>query len=160
MEWKIKKFNELNIEELYDILRLRDEIFIVEQQCAYLDCDGKDMKSYHLFLKDNNEIAAYLRILEKGVSYEEISIGRVLVNSKYRGRGLAREILEKAIRFIEDQLHETEIRIEAQSYLVDFYKSVGFKQVSEVFLEDNIPHIEMLYKNNETIKTCFIIKRN
>ena len=83
MVWKIKKFNELNAEEIYKILNIRNQVFIVEQQCPYLDCDGRDINSYHLFLENNNEIAAYLRIIEKGISYNEISIGRVLVNSKY-----------------------------------------------------------------------------
>lgn len=148
MVWKIKKFNELNAEEIYKILNIRNQVFIVEQQCPYLDCDGRDMKSYHLFLENNNEIAAYLRIIEKGISYNEISIGRVLVNSKYRGKGLARDMMKKAIGYINNQLNETSIRIEAQAYLIDFYKSLGFKQTSEVFLEDNIPHIEMLYTKN------------
>ena len=145
MVWKIKKFDELNAEEIYEILKIRNQVFIVEQQCPYLDCDGSDMKSYHLFLENNNEIAAYLRIIEKGVSYNEISIGRVLVNSKYRGKGLARDMMKEAIGYINNQLNETSIRIEAQAYLIDFYKSLGFKQTSKVFLEDNIPHIEMLY---------------
>lgn len=145
MVWKIKKFDELNAEEIYEILKIRNQVFIVEQQCPYLDCDGRDMKSYHLFLENNNEIAAYLRIIEKGVSYNEISIGRVLVNSKYRGKGLARDMMKEAIGYINNQLNETSIRIEAQAYLIDFYKSLGFKQTSKVFLEDNIPHIEMLY---------------
>ncbi|QAT41236.1 GNAT family N-acetyltransferase [Clostridium sp. JN-9] len=148
MVWKIKKFNELNAEEIYKILNIRNQVFIVEQQCPYLDCDGRDINSYHLFLENNNEIAAYLRIIEKGISYNEISIGRVLVNSKYRGKGLARDMMKKAIGYINNQLNETSIRIEAQAYLIDFYKSLGFKQTSEVFLEDNIPHIEMLYTKN------------
>lgn len=163
MTWKMKKFNELNTREVYEILKLRNEVFIVEQKCPYADCDGKDMKAYHLFLDNGGEIAAYLRILKRGVFYDEISIGRVLVNSKYRGRGFAREMMEKAIRFVQEQLNENEIRIEAQAYLIDFYKSFGFKQVSQVFLEDNIPHIEMLYKEsvlrvkmevNMIIKSC------
>lgn len=145
MVWKMKKFDELSAEEIYEILRIRNQIFIVEQQCPYLDCDGRDMKSYHLFMENNNEIAAYLRIIEKGVSYNEISIGRVLVNSDYRGKGLARNMMKEAMKFINNQLNEDTIRIEAQAYLIDFYKSFGFKQISEVFLEDNIPHIEMLY---------------
>lgn len=145
MIWKMKKFDELSAEEIYEILKIRNQIFIVEQQCPYLDCDGRDMKSYHLFMENNKEIAAYLRIIEKGVSYNEISIGRVLVNPKYRGKGLARDMMKEAIEFINNQLNEDIIRIEAQAYLIDFYKSFGFKQISEVFLEDNIPHIEMLY---------------
>lgn len=146
MNWKIKKFNELNIEEIYKILALRNEIFIVEQECPYLDCDDKDLNSYHLFLRENGEIVSYLRILEKGVSYDEISIGRVAVKKSYRGKGISRKMMLKAIEFIENNLSENTIKIQAQAYLLDFYSSLGFKAVSEEYLEDNIPHIDMIYK--------------
>ena len=146
MNWELKKFKELKAEEIYKILEIRNEVFIVEQQCAYQDCDGKDENAYHLYLQDNDKIIAYLRILKKGVSYDEISIGRVLVHKNYRGKGIAREMMLKAINFIESNLNEKEIKIQAQSYLVDFYKSLGFKETSNEYLEDNIPHIDMLYK--------------
>lgn len=146
LNWKLKKFEELKGEEVYKILKIRNEVFIVEQQCAYEDCDGKDENSYHLYLEDNGEIISYLRILKKGVSYDEVSIGRVLVNKNYRGRGIAREMMTRAINFIEENLKETDMKIQAQAYLVDFYKSLGFKEVSKEYLEDNIPHIDMLYK--------------
>ena len=146
MNWKIKKFNELNIEEIYKILALRNEIFIVEQECPYLDCDDKDLNSYHLFLRENGEIVSYLRILEKGVSYDEISIGRVAVKKSYRGKGISRKMMLQAIEFIENNLTENAIKIQAQAYLLDFYSSLGFKAVSEEYLEDNIPHIDMIYK--------------
>ncbi|WP_419750697.1 GNAT family N-acetyltransferase [Terrisporobacter petrolearius] len=146
MNWKIKKFNELNIEEIYKILALRNEIFIVEQECPYLDCDDKDLNSYHLFLRENGEIVSYLRILEKGVSYDEISIGRVAVKKSYRGKGISRKMMLQAIEFIENNLTENTIKIQAQAYLLDFYSSLGFKAVSEEYLEDNIPHIDMIYK--------------
>ncbi|MFX0549475.1 GNAT family N-acetyltransferase [Hathewaya histolytica] len=145
MNWKIKKFHELSTDEIYKILYLRNEVFIVEQNCAYQDCDGKDQKSYHLFCENDGEIIAYLRILEKGISYNEISIGRVVVNKTHRGSGLSREMLTKSIDFVNNELHENRIRISAQEYLRTFYKSLGFKEVSEVYLEDDIPHIEMLY---------------
>lgn len=147
MKLILKKFNELNTEEIYDILKLRNEVFIVEQECAYQDCDGRDKNAYHLMIIGDGEIASYLRILGKGVSYNEISIGRVIVNPKYRKKGLARKMMLKAIEFIQNELNEDSIRIEAQAYLVKFYESLGFKQVSEVFLEDNIPHVEMLFNN-------------
>jgi ElaA protein len=147
MNWVIKNFNELGSDELYEILKLRSEVFVVEQECIYEDCDGKDKKSYHLFAEQNGEILVYLRILEKGVSYNEISIGRVLSNKKYRGRGFAKQMMLRAIEFIERYLNEKEIRISAQVYLLDFYSSFGFDKVSDVYLEDDIPHIEMLYKN-------------
>ena len=146
MEFEIKKFNELSGDELYEILKLRSEVFVVEQQCIYEDCDGKDKKSYHLFLKKDNEIILYLRILEKGVSYEEISIGRVLVSKKYRGKGLGKLMMRSAIDFIGNSLKEKEVRISAQKYLLEFYSNLKFVKVSDVYLEDDIPHVEMLYK--------------
>lgn len=146
MNWKIKKFNELNVEEIYKILALRNEVFIVEQECPYLDCDDKDLNSYHLFSEENGEIVAYLRILEKGVSYDEISIGRVAVKKIRRGKGISRKMMLKAIEFIENNLSEDTIKIQAQAYLLNFYSSLGFKAVSQEYLEDDIPHIDMLYK--------------
>lgn len=146
MNWKIKKFNEVNTEEIYKILALRNEIFIVEQECSYLDCDNKDFNSYHLFAEENGEVVAYLRILKKGVSYDEVSIGRVAVKQSHRGKGISREMMLKAIDFIENNLFEDAIKIQAQAYLIKFYSSLGFKAVSEEYLEDNIPHIDMLYK--------------
>lgn len=145
MNWNIKKFNQFKVEEIYKILALRNKVFIVEQECAYLDCDDKDLKSYHLFSEENGEVVAYLRILEKGVSYDEISIGRVAVKKDYRGKGISREMMLKAIEFIENNLKEETIKIQAQVYLLNFYSSLGFKAVSEEYLEDNIPHIDMIY---------------
>jgi ElaA protein len=156
---EIKKFKELKGEEIYQILKARNEVFIVEQHCAYQDCDDKDRSAYHLFLEDKKEIIAYLRILQKGVSYDEISVGRVLVNKSYRGKGIAQEMMIKAIKFIEENLNERKIRISAQAYLIDFYKGFGFEEVSNVYLEDDIPHIEMLYKvgDNTTIETGNVV---
>jgi ElaA protein len=145
LNWKIRKFNELTLDEIYEILKSRNEVFIVEQNCAFQDCDDKDQNSYHLLIEDNEFLAGYLRILEKGVSYNEVSIGRVLVVKEYRKKGIARDMILKAIDYIHNSLNEKAIRISAQSYLVDFYKSIGFKEVSEIYYEDNIPHIEMLH---------------
>lgn len=146
LNWKLKKFEELKSEEIYKILKIRNEVFIVEQQCAYQDCDDKDKKAYHLYLEEEGEIISYLRILKKGISFDEISIGRVLVNKNYRYKGISREMMLKAIEFIEQSLNEVKIKIQAQSYLVNFYGSLGFKETSNEYLEDNIPHIDMLYK--------------
>ncbi|MCM1989465.1 GNAT family N-acetyltransferase [Oceanirhabdus seepicola] len=146
MNLKMKKFSDLTVEELYGILKLRNEVFVVEQECIYQDCDNKDKNAYHLFVEENSEIIAYLRILEKGISYDEISIGRVVVAKEQRKKGLARKIMMKAIDFIQEELNEYEIRISAQEYLIDFYKSLGFEEVSEVYLEDSLPHKEMLYR--------------
>ncbi len=146
MEIKIKKFNELTTEELYKILRVRNEVFVVEQTCIYQDCDNKDYNSYHLYVEEGNEVVGYLRIVNKGISYDEMSIGRVLVKENYRNKGLSRKIMLEAIKFIEEKLNFTEIRISGQVYIKGFYESLGFKQVSEEYLEDDIPHVEMVYK--------------
>jgi len=146
MEIKIKKFNELTTEELYKILRVRNEVFVVEQTCIYQDCGNKDYDSYHLYVEEGNEVVGYLRIVNKGISYDEISIGRVLVKETHRNKGLSRKIMLEAIKFIEEKLHSTEIRLSGQVYIKGFYESLGFKQVSEEYLEDDIPHVEMLYK--------------
>lgn len=147
MEWHIKYFNDLSPEELYNILKLRSEIFVVEQQCIYLDCDDKDKVSYQLFKKNHEgDIIASVRILPKGVSYNEPSIGRVVVRKDYRRKGIASEMMKIAIDFIKNEFNENAIRISAQLYLLEFYKSVGFLPVSEPYLEDNIPHIEMLHR--------------
>ncbi|WP_291632822.1 GNAT family N-acetyltransferase [Clostridium sp.] len=147
MKWEIKEFNDLSSDELYEILKIRSEVFVVEQKCIYEDCDGKDRKSYHLFATENEKIFAYLRILEKGVSYNETSIGRVLTNKEYRAKGLAKQMMLRAIEFIENNLNEKIIRISAQEYLLNFYSSLGFVKVTDVYLEDDIPHVEMLYTN-------------
>ena len=147
MNWKIKKFEELELEEMYKILELRSQVFVVEQNCPYQDCDGKDRYSYHLFSEEDGKITAYLRIIEKGISYDEISIGRVCVDKSYRRKGKGREMMLKAIKFVEENLKENKIKIQAQSYLSEFYKSLGFKGISNEYLEDNIPHIDMFYKS-------------
>ena len=144
MNCELKKFNQLTTKELYEILRVRAEVFVVEQTCVYQDLDMKDQDSWHLFLEDGDEIIAYLRILNKGVSYPEIAIGRVLTKDTQRKKGLAREMMRKAIKFIETELKENTILISAQVYLMKFYESLGFKAVSEIYLEDGIEHIEMV----------------
>ena len=144
MNWKIKRFEEMTTTELYEILRVRSEVFVVEQTCIYQDLDLKDKKAYHLFCENNGEIAAYLRILDKGVSYPEISIGRVLTRETNRRIGLAREMMQKAISFVEEELSEMQIRISAQLYLKKFYEGLGFSVTSDIYLEDDIEHIEMV----------------
>ena len=146
MNWKIKKFEELTTNELYMILKVRNEVFILEQTCPFLDCDDKDRSSYHMFLENNNEIIAYCRLLPKGVAYKESSIGRVLVSKNYRGQNLAKELMEKGINFIIKNLNENEIKIQAQAYLFKFYSSFGFIPISDEYIEDDIPHIDMIYK--------------
>ncbi|MGM0603402.1 MAG: GNAT family N-acetyltransferase [Bacillota bacterium] len=144
MKFKIKHFNELDIDLLYRILKIRIDVFVVEQNCPYPECDNKDQQSYHLYYEENGEIAAYLRILPAGLSYREPSIGRVLAAEKFRRQGYAEKMMKTAADFIKKEFEADSIRISAQEYLNDFYQSLGYKNVSEVYLEDDIPHIEML----------------
>lgn len=146
MSFTLKTFEQLTNTELYNILKVRTEVFIVEQNCPYPEVDGKDLQSYHLYKEENGEIIAYLRILARGVSYKELSIGRVLVKKEYRGRKLAQQMMEHALQFIQNELNETTVKIQAQEYLRKFYRSFGFEAISETYLEDNIPHIDMLLK--------------
>jgi len=149
MEWKLKKFDDLTSDELYGILKLRSEVFVVEQDCVYQDLDDKDQFSYHLFLENEGEIIAVSRIIPENVSYEEMSIGRVVVKENFRGQGLSKIMMKKAIDFIVDDLGKSEIRLSGQAYLVDFYENLGFKKVSDVYMEDNIEHFEFLYCDGE-----------
>ncbi len=145
MEWKIKNFEELTRSELYKILQVRSEVFVVEQECAYQDIDGKDQKSVHLWLEDSEGgIHSYCRILPAGLSYPEASIGRVLVKESQRGKGTARQMMQQALEFLAQAWREPVVRIEAQYYLRAFYASFGFKEDSEPFLEDGIKHVEMI----------------
>ena len=146
MNLDIKKFDELTGSEIYEILRIRSEIFVVEQNCVYNDEDGKDLESIHIMIKESNKIQAYLRVLKPGVSYDDASIGRVLVICHARGKGLARKIVQAGIDYIVNNRNEKKITIGAQDYLRKFYESMGFEAVSKVYLEDGIPHLDMTYK--------------
>ena len=146
MEWYLKKFNQLTLNELYGILKLRSEVFVVEQDCVYQDLDDKDQLSYHLFLENDGEAVAVSRIIPENVSYEEMSIGRVVVKENFRGQGLSKIMMKKAIDFIVDDLGKSEIRLSGQAYLIDFYTNLGFKKVSDMYMEDNIEHFEFLYE--------------
>lgn len=145
----IKRFDELSLKELYEILRLRVEIFVVEQDCVYQDLDGKDYDSYHLFIKDNDNIIAALRILDENVAYPENAIGRLVVEKNSRGRGLSRKMMLKAMDFIVNDLKKDSIRLSGQAYLCEFYTSLGFERVSDSYLEDGIRHYEFLYKKED-----------
>ena len=137
-----KRFEELTLDELYAILKNRIDVFVVEQQCPYPEIDGKDKQAWHVMLMEGNEILAYLRVLEAGVSFDHVSIGRVL--STKRRSGYGRILLKEGIRIAFEELKAKEIWIEAQSYAKNFYANEGFKQTSEEFLEDGIPHIRMV----------------
>ena len=144
MEWIFKSFDELTNEELYDILKLRFEVFVIEQECLDIDPDGNDKVSMHLMLEDDGKIIGCARILPPKVSYDEPSIGRIALDKSYRGKGLGREIVQKCIDFIHNIMKIREIRISGQAYLLDFYKSFGFVVTKGPYLEDKIPHYQML----------------
>ena len=142
-----KTYNELTKHELFDIYFLRQEVFIVEQDCVYQDIDNKDQHSHHLMAFDKEILVAYLRIVHPGISYDEPSIGRVLTKITYRRRGISKNIMQFAIQKVKDVYNHSNIRISAQEYLIPFYSSLNFVPFGEVYLEDDIPHIEMLHKD-------------
>ena len=143
--WNVKSFEELTNKELYQFLNLRSEVFCVEQNVPYQDLDGKDFNSFHLSGYDETgEIVAYARILPAGMVYNEASIGRVVNSKKVRGTGAGKQLMERAIAFVEEQFGQSAIRISAQYYLVNFYSTFGFQVVGEKYIEDDIFHIEMV----------------
>lgn len=139
----IKHYDLLTKDELYEIMKLRNEVFVVEQNCVYQDIDGKDTTALHLCYYDQGELVAYLRILNRGTSYEDVSIGRVLVKASHRDQKLGRLIMDESIGYIKTELDEPSIKISAQAYLKKFYTSLGFEVVSDEYLEDGILHLEM-----------------
>ena len=143
METVVKKFNELTVEELYEILRLRAQVFVVEQNCAYQDLDEIDKEAYHLYLKDGGEILAYLRVIDKGKRLDEVSIGRVISLRRHQGLGSA--LMAEGVKVAREKFGAKVIKIGAQLYAKPFYEGCGFRQISEEYLEDGIPHIYMLY---------------
>jgi len=144
IEWKIKPFEALTVHELYDILQLRSKIFVVEQNCVYLDLDGKDKVALHLFGIFDGKIVAHSRLFDAGISFENASIGRVTVDPEYRDRKWGHDLMLQSIAGIKQHFNKNKITIGAQLYLKKFYESHGFVQTSEMYLEDDIPHIEMI----------------
>lgn len=144
MEFIIKSFDELNTTELYEILKLREEVFIVEQNCVYQDIDDYDQKAYHLMGLVNDQIQAYVRIFSPGIKYNDCSIGRVVVRKNQRLNFYGKYIMQHAIKFINEKFHGISITISAQLYLKKFYEELGFKAINDVYDEDGIPHIRMI----------------
>lgn len=142
MELIVKRYDELTLEELYEILKVRQEVFVIDQNCVFQDLDGLDQYALHIFLCDDSGIQAYLRLIEAGKSYEEVTIGRVL--SKKRRCGLGTKIMLAGIEEAKDRMNATKIKIAAQSHAKTFYENMGFQQSSEEFMEEGIPHIEMI----------------
>ena len=143
ISWTIKNFDTLSVPELYQIMRLRSEIFVVEQNCVYQDLDGKDQKALHLFGIIDETIVAYCRLFKAGDYFDFASIGRVVVAADYRDKKLGHELMNQAVSATEKYLGEHNITISAQLYLKKFYESHGFIPTSEMYLEDDIPHIQM-----------------
>ena len=147
MELAVKRFEELTNNELYDILKLRVNTFVVEQHCPYPELDDKDQDALHVFLRDEEGIQAYLRVMDKGVSSEQISIGRVVAVTRRKGYGS--RVLEEGMSVAAEYFQADKIYLEAQTYARSLYEKHGFRQISDVFLEDGIPHIKMLAELTE-----------
>jgi ElaA protein len=144
LSWIFKSFNELTPYELYSIMQLRNELFIVEQNCVYQDADNKDPDSHHLMCWQDDTLVAYARIVAPGISYGESSIGRVVTSPSVRKTGIGKILIRKSIESARSLYPQHSIKIGAQLYLKHFYESFSFVQTSETYLEDEIPHIEML----------------
>ena len=142
--WKIKTFDELSTIELHQIIKARIEVFVVEQNCPYPEVDGSDPKAIHLWAENEGEVIAYCRIFEPGIKYSECSIGRVLTHQNFRKLNLGKILMRFAISTIEARFQKATIRISAQDYLLPFYKEFGFTPTGNSYLEDSIPHSEML----------------
>jgi len=144
MEISVKQFDELTISELYAILQLRSEVFVVEQDCVYQDIDGKDQKAIHIIGSKEGEVVCYTRIFKAGDYFENTAIGRVVVKKNERKYGYGRSIMNASLNYIAEILHEKDIELSAQTYLLRFYSDLGFQKIGKEYLEDGIPHIRML----------------
>ncbi|MCG7855827.1 GNAT family N-acetyltransferase [Flavihumibacter sediminis] len=144
INWQLKEFDTLTNNELYQLLRLRSEVFVVEQNCVFLDMDNKDQLCRHLLGWKDSLLAASTRIVPAGLAYEEVSIGRVVTSPAARGLGIGRLLMKESIKACYDLFGPVKIRIGAQLYLLEFYQSLGFKEEGEIYLEDDIQHIEMV----------------
>jgi ElaA protein len=142
----VKPFSEISTTELYALLQLRSEVFVVEQDCVYQDIDYKDQKALHVLGYKNHKLIAYTRIFKPGDYFSQASIGRVVVAKNQRKFGYGFIIMQHSIKAVKDHFNETVIKISAQKYLKNFYESLQFEQVGEEYLEDNIPHIPMIKK--------------
>ena len=144
MKTVLKHFHELTIQELYNILQLRSEVFVVEQDCIYQDIDGKDQKAVHIFIRENKDVLAYSRVFNEGEYFENPSIGRVVVKKEKRGTELGKKIMVEGAKYIKETFTNKKIEISAQKYLKDFYSELGYEFTGNEYLEDGIPHIRMI----------------
>jgi len=149
LDWQVKYYPELTTNEFHDIIALRLKAFVVEQNCSYLDLDGKDKKCYHLICRDGfGKVVATARILPPGISYSEVSIGRVVLDQEIRGKGIGHQLMEQSMRFINEEFGAVPVRISAQKHLENYYNSHNFFSTGKEYLEDEIPHVEMLNTPN------------
>jgi ElaA protein len=146
MQWLLKKFEQLSPYELYAVLRLRNEVFVVEQNCVFQDADDNDQNAYHLMSFSDNKLIAYTRLIPPAEVYEQASIGRVVTSPSARAIGAGKELMTQSIKACYDLFGMHDIKIGAQVYLRKFYESFGFKQCSDIYMEDGIPHIYMIKK--------------
>jgi len=144
IRWKLKKFDDLTPHELYAILQLRNEVFVVEQNCVFQDADNKDQLSYHLMGWSGEKLVAYSRIIPAGIAYEFVSIGRVVTSPEKRRNGTGKELMNEALKAAIKLFGNVSIKLGAQLYLKNFYESFGFVQSSDIYMEDGMPHIQMM----------------
>jgi len=149
MKIKCIPFYQLNLDEMYQTMALRQEVFVVEQNCPYLDADGKDQEAWHLMgFDDSGNLIAYTRLLPKGISYKKYaSIGRVVTSPNARGKGAGQDIMKASIEWCSRLFPNEPVKISAQTYLLKFYENLGFEPVGKGYLEDDIPHIGMVLKS-------------
>jgi ElaA protein len=149
LDWQVKHYPELTTNEFHDLIALRLKAFVVEQNCSYLDLDGKDKKCYHLICRDGfGKVVATARILPPGISYSEVSIGRVVLDQEIRGKGIGHQLMEQSMKFINEECGSVPVRISAQKHLENYYNTHNFFSTGKEYLEDEIPHVEMLNTPN------------
>lgn len=150
LDFKWSRLDSLSVLELFEIIKARESVFVVEQQCAYQETDDMDLHAWHLAVTVNDELAAYARIVDPGMRYDQPSIGRVMTVRKFRKMTIGRTLMDEAIGFTEKQFPGMEIKISAQVYLQNFYESFGFVAINDVYDEDGIPHIDMVRSSINT----------
>lgn len=149
MQTEFRTFSKLTPNQLYDVLRLRQQVFIIEQQCLYEDADGSDKQALHLLLYDNKELAGCLRIFDPGIKFDETALGRIVVAKKYRGRDIGKQLIKRGLELAFQQFPASNIRIEAQLDLASYYNKYGFIEEGEVYLVDDISHIQMVFQKQD-----------
>jgi ElaA protein len=148
LNWQTKTFDDLSNHALYAVLKLRLDVFSIEQQCIYQDLDNRDQEALHMLGWQGEELVAYQRLLPPGLDYPESSIGRIVINMEARGHNLGKEMVQRGMDFALGTWPGNDIRINAQAYLRKFYMNLGFEPLTEEYIYDGIPHLEMLYRHN------------